>query len=149
MIPYVLTRSANQDLNDIWDHIAQDSPNVADRVLSAIEVAMAGLGGNPGIGHFREDLAHRRYRFFLIYSYLVVYRWQTKPIRVIRILHAARDVRELLRPVANEPFLEDVKRPGGQSVIRSETRAFTSRRHSQKRIMPNHTSHAAALPISP
>ena len=50
----------------------------------------------PGIGHLRVDLADRRHRFFLVYSYLIVYRSQTKPLQVIRVLHAARDVQEIL-----------------------------------------------------
>ena len=48
----------------------------------------------PGIGHLRVDLADRRHRFFLVYSYVTVYRSQT--MQVIRVLHAARDVQEIL-----------------------------------------------------
>jgi hypothetical protein len=48
----------------------------------------------PGIGHLRVDLADRRHRFFLVYSYVIVYRSQTKPLQVV--LHAARDVQEIL-----------------------------------------------------
>ena len=51
---------------------------------------------NPGIGHLREELADRRHRFFLVYSYLMVYRFETKPLQVIRVLHAARDVQSIL-----------------------------------------------------
>ncbi len=57
---------------------------------------MQRLAKSPGIGHLREDLADRRHRFFLVYSYLIVYRPGTKPLQVIRVLHAARDVRTLL-----------------------------------------------------
>ena len=54
------------------------------------------LAKMPGIGHLRVDLADRRRRFFLVYSYLIVYRSQTKPLQVIRVLHAARDVQNIL-----------------------------------------------------
>jgi antitoxin ParD1/3/4/toxin ParE1/3/4 len=57
---------------------------------------MRRLGRTPGMGHFREDLADTRHRFFLVYSYLIVYRFQTKPIQVIRVLHASRDIQEIL-----------------------------------------------------
>jgi plasmid stabilization system protein ParE len=34
---------------------------------------------------------------FLVYSYLVIYRFETKPLQVIRVLHAAREVQSILR----------------------------------------------------
>jgi plasmid stabilization system protein ParE len=53
----------------------------ADRVLVALEKALHRLAKNPGQGHWREDLADRRHRFFLVYSYLIVYRSETKPMQ--------------------------------------------------------------------
>jgi plasmid stabilization system protein ParE len=50
----------------------------------------------PGIGYFRTDLADRRHRFYLVHPYLIVYRSESKPLQVIRVLHAARDVQSLL-----------------------------------------------------
>ena len=60
------------------------------------------LAKAPGIGHMREELADRRHRFFLVYSYLIVYRYETKPLQVIRVLHAARDVQSILRLIPEE-----------------------------------------------
>jgi antitoxin ParD1/3/4/toxin ParE1/3/4 len=57
---------------------------------------MRKLARTPGIGHFREDLADRRQRFFLVYSYLIVYRPETKPLHIVRVVHGARDVQALL-----------------------------------------------------
>jgi plasmid stabilization system protein ParE len=45
----------------------------------------------------REELADPRHRFFLVYSYLIVYRFETKPLQVLRVLHAARDVENILK----------------------------------------------------
>ena len=95
MNPFILTPRAEQDVSDIWDYIADDSIEAADRVLAALEKAMLRLAKNPGIGHLREELADRRHRFFLVYSYLIVYRFETKPLQVIRVLHAARDVQSI------------------------------------------------------
>jgi plasmid stabilization system protein ParE len=50
----------------------------------------------------REDLADRRHRFFPAGSYLIVYRSQTKPLQIVRILHASRDVQMLLDIEAGE-----------------------------------------------
>ena len=83
-------------LDDIWDYIADDNIEAADRVLDALENTMVKLAKNPRIGHWREDLTDKRHRFFLVYSYLIVYRHETKPLQIIRVLHAARDVQGIL-----------------------------------------------------
>jgi plasmid stabilization system protein ParE len=93
---FVLTPLAKRDLNDIWDFIADDNIEAADRVLDALDRAMMKLAKNPAIGHWREELTDKRHRLFLVYSYLIVYRQETKPLQIIRILHAARDVRSIL-----------------------------------------------------
>jgi antitoxin ParD1/3/4/toxin ParE1/3/4 len=103
MKKFILTQHARQDVNDIWDYIASDSIEAADRVLEALDDAMIKLAKNPGIGHWREDLTDERHRFFLVYSYLIVYRYETKPLQVIRILHAARDIQSILGLMPDKP----------------------------------------------
>jgi toxin ParE1/3/4 len=100
---FVLTPRAKQDVNDIWDYIAVDNIEAADRVLDALDNAILKLVKNPGIGHFREELADKRHRFLLVYSYLIVYRHETKPLQIIRVLHAARDVQSILGLAPDEP----------------------------------------------
>ena len=96
MTPFVLTRLARQDLEEIWDYVAADDPNAAERVLTNIEATIRKLAKTPGLGHFREDLADRRHRFFLVHSYLIIYRPSTRLSEIIRVLHASRDIRDLL-----------------------------------------------------
>jgi plasmid stabilization system protein ParE len=96
MSRFLLTPAAEQDLNDIWDYIAADNLEAADRVLGALEMAFQRLADGPGLGHYREDLADKRHRFDSVYSYLIVYRWETNPLQFIRILHGARDVQTLI-----------------------------------------------------
>ena len=102
MKSFILTPRAEQDVSDIWDYIAADSIEAADRVLAVLEKTLHRLAKNPGIGHMREDLADRRHRFFLVYSYLIVYRFETQPLQVIRVLHAARDVQSILGLTSEE-----------------------------------------------
>jgi len=64
---------------------------------------MARLAKNPRIGHWREELSGKQHRFFLVYSYLIVYRDKTKPLQIIRVLHAARDVQGVLGLTPDEP----------------------------------------------
>ena len=54
------------------------------------------LAERPGVGHLRTDLADEFVRFWPVFSYLVIYRPDTKPIEIIRVLHGKRDVRRLL-----------------------------------------------------
>jgi plasmid stabilization system protein ParE len=99
---FVLTPRAEQDVEDIWDYIAADNISAADRVIGEIERACKRLAQAPATGHYREELADKRHRFHLVYSYLIVYRWQTKPMQVLRVLHAARDVQAILGLTADE-----------------------------------------------
>lgn len=96
MSAFVLTEPAEQDLTDIWDYIAADNLEAADRVLDAIASAFVRLAERPEMGHYREDLADKSLRFDAVYSYLIVYRWETQPLQIIRVLHGARDVRAIL-----------------------------------------------------
>jgi plasmid stabilization system protein ParE len=57
MKKFALTPLAERDLNQIWDHLADDNINAADRVLKSLEKALHQLAESPGMGHLREDLA--------------------------------------------------------------------------------------------
>ena len=50
----------------------------------------------PGIGHKRQDLTHRDLLFWRLHSYLIIYR-DSQPLRIVRIIHAKRDVTQLLK----------------------------------------------------
>jgi antitoxin ParD1/3/4/toxin ParE1/3/4 len=89
---HILTPEAETNLLDIIDFIATDNPDAAERVLLEFEQTFELLGSTPGAGHFREDLLNKRHRFFSLYSYLIVYRWEQSPIQVIALVHGARDL---------------------------------------------------------
>ena len=48
-------------------------------------------------GHCRKDLTDEQLKFFPIYSYLVVYRFDTKPLQIVAIVHGGRDLEQLLK----------------------------------------------------
>jgi plasmid stabilization system protein ParE len=98
MSVYHLTLAAEQDLNRIVDHIADESSiEAALKVESAFRSEFFKLAELPGIGHYREELLDRHYRFTSLYSYVIVYRWEASPIEIVAILHGARDLNVLLR----------------------------------------------------
>jgi plasmid stabilization system protein ParE len=50
------------------------------------------LARTQGIGHFHDELMNRKYRFWNFSSYVVVYEWKRKPIRIITVVHGARNL---------------------------------------------------------
>jgi antitoxin ParD1/3/4/toxin ParE1/3/4 len=97
MSQYVLTHEAERDLCAIEAYVSQQSPDATGRVLTELREAMLRLANMPGIGHLRQDLADEPLRFWTVYSYLIVYRPETEPLQIIRVLHGARDVRAILQ----------------------------------------------------
>ena len=90
---FVLSPEAVEDLASIWNYIQQQSSGeTADRVESVIRDRIAFLVRNPGAGHRRKDITELPVRFFPVYSYLIVYRPETKPLQIVAILHGGRDV---------------------------------------------------------
>ena len=94
---YVLAPEAASDLVQIWRYVKkQSSIAVADRVESVIREKIVFLAGSPGAGHWRKNLTDEAVRFFPVYSYLIVYRPETKPLQVVSILHGRRDLEQIL-----------------------------------------------------
>jgi plasmid stabilization system protein ParE len=86
-------------LSLIWRYIAGDSLNSADDVEAAIYRAFDSLSSTPNAGHRRKDLTDRSLRFWPANpykNYLVVYDAEKRPVRIIRILHAALDAKTVL-----------------------------------------------------
>lgn len=97
-IPFRFTRLASSDLDDIWESIARDSGDAADRVVAEIYNQINLLAKFPGAGHRRKDLAeNRRLLFFPTGKYMIAYRAQREAVLIVRILHAARNIEALLR----------------------------------------------------
>jgi plasmid stabilization system protein ParE len=94
---FVLTPRAELDLGEIWDYIAQDSLEQANRVLNDLEKAILALADNPNMGFLREDWADRRHRFWPVYSYIIFYRPEAKPLQVLRVISGYRNLAELLK----------------------------------------------------
>jgi len=80
----------------IWCRIAADGVELADRFEGEFHELFASLGRMPGQGHGREDLTTRPVLFFPMYSFLVVYQPDVKPIRIMAVLRAKRNVKRVL-----------------------------------------------------
>jgi plasmid stabilization system protein ParE len=89
---YEFSPEARDDLQEIWIYIAADDPAAADRLEADIYKACELLAENPGLGHRRPDLVDEPVLFWAVRGrYLVIYQRETQPLKVVRILHGARD----------------------------------------------------------
>jgi antitoxin ParD1/3/4 len=94
---HILAPQAARDLVEIWRYIRKESSQqTADRVESVIRGKFSYLADFPHAGHWRRDLTDAEVRFLAVYSYLIVYRPETKPLQIVAILHGHRDVIKIL-----------------------------------------------------
>jgi|ERR1700677_3073181 plasmid stabilization system protein ParE len=95
---YLLAPEAALDLVQIWRYIKRHvGLEMADKVEVAIREKIAYLALNPGGGHWRRDLTDESVKFFPTYSYLIVYRPETSPLKVVAVVHGHRDLEQLLK----------------------------------------------------
>jgi toxin ParE1/3/4 len=94
-LPTVLRTHQADDLLDIWRYVAQDNPDAADRVLARIGNALELLARNPLMGPARPDLRNDL-RYFVSGRYLILCSAHEDGIVVVRVLHGARHLPDLL-----------------------------------------------------
>lgn len=92
MKPYDLSAGARQDLDQIWEYIARDSIDAADRALDRIHHNLVKLAEMPRMGHTRPELRGPSLRVWRVYSYLMIYRPESHPLEVVRVLSGYRDL---------------------------------------------------------
>ena len=96
MNKYSLDEQAEQDLDEIWLTIAEDSPNAAYRMIDRLTDSFVLLAGQPLIGRERPELAPNL-RSFPVSSYMIFYRPITNGVGIARVLHGSRDIDALFR----------------------------------------------------
>ena len=60
---YVLHKKVRQELDEIWEYIARDDADAADRWIYKLRDAFRLLAENPRAGHTRKDLTDKKVRF--------------------------------------------------------------------------------------
>ncbi|MGH9841251.1 MAG: type II toxin-antitoxin system RelE/ParE family toxin [Blastocatellia bacterium] len=96
MSDFFISPQARLDLIELWQFIAEEDVDAADRVIKEIHEAFLKVAEMPGIGHLREDLVDEPLRFWPVYSYLIIYLAEVDPLEIVRVLHSRRDIRALL-----------------------------------------------------
>lgn len=95
MKTFVLHPEAYADLTEIWEYIAADNLEAADRVLEEIHEVMKSLVRFPNRGHARPELTSRPLRFQVVRDYVIAYAPDEEPLIVLAILHGRRNPRVL------------------------------------------------------
>ncbi len=96
MTRFRLSRQAKSDLEGIAVYIGDRNAPAANRELEKLLDKFAVLGKNPLLGELRQDLPGSPH-CFVAGSFLILYKPMTDGIEVARVVHAARDLRALLR----------------------------------------------------
>ena len=89
------TAQAEEDLIEIWNHIALDSVRAADRLLDKLDEKSRMLADNPRLGAERKDIAPG-VRSWPVGSYLILYRELDDGVEVVRYAHGARRLQDLV-----------------------------------------------------
>lgn len=88
---------AERDLDDIWLHIALDSPSAADAVIDRLWEAERLLCEHPLAGRARDELG-AGLRSWPVGDYLVIYRPDPGQTIIVRIVWGGRNLPDLFRP---------------------------------------------------
>lgn len=91
MLPIIRSARTDEDLIEIWTHIAEDNPPAADRLLDAIEARWWQLALHPCSGIARDDIAPG-IRHLVAGQYLTLYRVSGAGVDIVRVLHGRRRI---------------------------------------------------------
>jgi toxin ParE1/3/4 len=94
-----LSPRARRDLLAATRWIEKDNPTAAQGLRDAVLQAAIRIARHPEVGRVRPELGTPDYRVLPLtgFPYLIVYSSRRTPPRIIRVLHGARDLPELLR----------------------------------------------------
>lgn len=89
---YLITKPATEDIDEILDYIAGQSVQNAVLVARRFEKAFATLAETPTLGKPRAELADAHARVYFVSGYLVIYDATLKPMHILRVVRASRDL---------------------------------------------------------
>jgi plasmid stabilization system protein ParE len=96
MTLYTLSLAAVDDITKIADYIKVDNPLASQQIVDAFFDAFEKLATFPKLGSQRDDITHLDVRFWLVYSYLVIYSITDSNIIILRVLSGYQNISGLL-----------------------------------------------------
>ena len=97
MKKHFLSAGVAADLENIWDYIALDSTEAADRWIRRLFEMFEALARTPGMGHRRRDASDLDVLFWAVDRYLIIYRRVLDDIEIVAVTQGSRDLPALLR----------------------------------------------------
>jgi antitoxin ParD1/3/4/toxin ParE1/3/4 len=91
-VRYLVAPSAQVDVREIVDYVADRSPQNAIKVVQRLYDEFDRIADLPGIGHTREELKDDTLRVTTVYNYLIIYDPTRKPLEILRVVHGAREL---------------------------------------------------------
>jgi toxin ParE1/3/4 len=81
--------------------ISKDNPAAARALRDAVIIAARHIGNHRYFGALHPELAQAPYRFVTLtgFPYVLVYNAEREPPLILRILHGAQDLPEILRDI--------------------------------------------------
>ncbi|MEX2140953.1 MAG: type II toxin-antitoxin system RelE/ParE family toxin [Pirellulales bacterium] len=86
----IYSPAARRDLLELYEYIAQDRPDAAQRFIEHLEATCQWLAVDREMGERVEGLRQGA-RMFSYEKYVIFYEIVANDIRVLRIVHGARD----------------------------------------------------------
>ena len=97
-LPYELSVDADNDLSDIYDYTTEHfGASQAVQYLIRLEQVFDSLCSNPKTGRERNDI-RKGLRSISHESHTIFYRIMKDCLRIVRVLHASRDIIRFLPP---------------------------------------------------
>lgn len=87
----VWASASNVQLDEIVGHVAIDSVVAAGKVLDVILEAAASLSHFAERGRVVPEIGDRAVREIFVYSYRLIYEITSSEVRVLAVIHGARD----------------------------------------------------------
>jgi toxin ParE1/3/4 len=97
------THRADVDLLKTWVYVAERDLPAADRLLARLESAAKLLAHQPLMGEVCSP-PFTELRRFSVGNYIMVYRPLPDGIRVLRVIHGARDFQSALDEMPDDQF---------------------------------------------
>jgi toxin ParE1/3/4 len=93
---YELSEEADRDLQEIYDFTIENfGSHQAIEYLTGLETIFNNLCKHPYTGRSRNEI-RRGLRCIAYVSHIIFYRMAEKRIRIVRVLHASRDLPKFL-----------------------------------------------------
>ena len=87
-----ITKTAEEDIQEIWGFIAEDNPTEAQRFSDRLETQIGTLETFPERSALipENEILGTRYRHLLYGNYRTIFRTSGKTVYVLRVIHGAR-----------------------------------------------------------